>query len=219
MAENAVDTTVVGNVAVIRRSIWPLSTATGPSPPATPTVCSRSTPPRGQIRVLDNTNLDRETTGSYTLDACRSTTALNTSATQTVTVNITDVNDNTPVIDPGQSLRRRRECGRRHRGRQRLGHPTLDLATVYGNWTITAGNADGVFEIDAASGQIRVLDNTNLDRETTGSYTLTLQVDDGAQHLRHADGHRQRQRRQRQHARSSTQARPSPSPRTPQTPP
>ena len=144
----------------------------------------------GQIRVLDNTNLDRETTGSYTL-TLQVDDGVNTSATQTVTVNITDVNDNTPVIDPGQSF----AVAENAADATVVGSVSvsdLDLATVYGNWTITAGNADGVFEIDAASGQIRVLDNTNLDRETTGSYTLTLQVDDGAQHLRHADGHRQR---------------------------
>ena len=145
-----------------------------------PTACSRSTPPRGQIRVLDNTNLDRETTNTYSLTV-QVEDGVDTSATQTVTVNITDVNDNAPVIGPGQSFAVvRRTAADTTLPSAPSPSATLDLATLYGNWTITAGNADGVFEIDAASGQIRVLDNTNLDREDNGrSYTLTVQVEDG----------------------------------------
>ena len=41
------------------------------------------------------------------------------------------------------------------------------------------GNGDGVFTIDAATGQITVDDNTSLDRETTASYNLIVTVTDG----------------------------------------
>jgi VCBS repeat-containing protein len=47
------------------------------------------------------------------------------------------------------------------------------------NWTITAGNTDGIFAIDVATGAISVTDNTNLNFEATSSYTLTVTVADG----------------------------------------
>ncbi|MFY0652799.1 MAG: cadherin domain-containing protein [Cyclobacteriaceae bacterium] len=46
-------------------------------------------------------------------------------------------------------------------------------------WSITDGNADGIFTIGAADGIISVTDNTNLDRETTDIYTITVTVSDG----------------------------------------
>ena len=55
----------------------------------------------------------------------------------------------------------------------------VDTVGLIQNWAITSGNADGVFEIDAASGEIRVLDNTLLNFETTASYVLGLTVQDG----------------------------------------
>ena len=47
-------------------------------------------------------------------------------------------------------------------------------------YSITAGNGDGIFAIDGSSGQITVVDNTNLDYETTQQYVLTIQATDGA---------------------------------------
>ena len=44
---------------------------------------------------------------------------------------------------------------------------------------ITAGNGDGIFQINSSTGEITIADNTNLDYETTTSYTLTLTVGDG----------------------------------------
>jgi VCBS repeat-containing protein len=56
----------------------------------------------------------------------------------------------------------------------------IDTVGVIQNWMISSGNVDGVFEIDSASGEIRVLDNTLLNFETTASYMLGLTVEDGA---------------------------------------
>jgi hypothetical protein len=53
-------------------------------------------------------------------------------------------------------------------------------ATATLTYSITAGNADGIFTIDANTGEITVADNTNLDRETTASYGLTVEVSDGS---------------------------------------
>ena len=45
-------------------------------------------------------------------------------------------------------------------------------------YSIAGGNEDGKFDIDGSSGAITVEDD--LDHETTDSYTLTVQVDDGS---------------------------------------
>ncbi|GAA4305765.1 Ig-like domain-containing protein [Compostibacter hankyongensis] len=46
-------------------------------------------------------------------------------------------------------------------------------------WTITGGNTDSAFAINAAAGEITVADSSKLDYETKPSYTLTLTVSDG----------------------------------------
>ncbi|MDH5571793.1 MAG: cadherin repeat domain-containing protein, partial [Gammaproteobacteria bacterium] len=43
---------------------------------------------------------------------------------------------------------------------------------------ITAGNSQGIFSINSATGQITIADNTRLDYETTTAYALTVQVQD-----------------------------------------
>ena len=48
------------------------------------------------------------------------------------------------------------------------------------SYSITAGNGDGVFTIDANTGQITIADNSNLDYGTTSQYTLTIQASDGS---------------------------------------
>jgi uncharacterized repeat protein (TIGR01451 family) len=47
------------------------------------------------------------------------------------------------------------------------------------SYAITAGNDDGVFAMDSSTGQITIMDNTNLDYETKPNYLLTVQVSDG----------------------------------------
>ena len=44
------------------------------------------------------------------------------------------------------------------------------------DWTITGGDADGVFSIDPATGEITIANNTTLDFETTTSYSITITV-------------------------------------------
>ncbi|MEN8120319.1 MAG: Calx-beta domain-containing protein, partial [Bacteroidota bacterium] len=46
-------------------------------------------------------------------------------------------------------------------------------------YSIVSGNGDGIFSINASTGQITVTDNTNLDYETTSSYSLVVRADDG----------------------------------------
>ncbi len=54
-----------------------------------------------------------------------------------------------------------------------------DPGDLLQNWAIVSGNDDGVFEIDPASGAIRIADATHLDHESTASYSLGIRVSDG----------------------------------------
>ena len=115
---------------------------------------------------------------------------------QTVTVNLTDVND----VDAGghrrPDLQRRREHGQRHaRSAPSLATDGDVTPTTFQSWTITGGTGATAFAINAATGQITVADGaaTRL-RDDTELHA----AGDGLrrrQHLRGADGDRQPDRR------------------------
>jgi len=131
----------------------------------------------GEITVADNTNLDFETTTSYTLSLTVSDGTL-TSAIETVVINVTAANDNAPVITGGQTYNVS-EGAANGTSLGTVAATDADAGTTFSNWTITGGNADGIFAINSASGEITVTHNSNLDFETTNSYTLSLTVSDG----------------------------------------
>jgi hypothetical protein len=54
-----------------------------------------------------------------------------------------------------------------------------DAGTAFSNWTITSGNTDGAFAIDANTGAITVANGAALNYESTLSYSLGLTVSDG----------------------------------------
>jgi len=100
------------------------------------------------------------------------------SHSELVTITVTPQNDNDPVITAAQmfSLSELAANG------FSLGNAVatdVDTGSTLSGWSISGGNADGVFAIDGASGEITVADNTNLDFDTTPSYTLSLTVSDG----------------------------------------
>jgi RHS repeat-associated protein len=131
----------------------------------------------GEITVIDNVNLDRESTDVYVLSVTV-TDGPNLSATETVTINVLDVNDNPPVIPPGQSFPVSEAASN---GFVVGTVQATDADTVGGpllSWQITGGNSDGIFAINGVSGEITVVDNSNLDRETTDLYILTVTVSD-----------------------------------------
>jgi VCBS repeat-containing protein len=131
----------------------------------------------GIVTVANGSLLDYETAASHTITV-RATSADSSTTTRTFMIDLIDLNDTPPVITPGQQF------------------SVSELAavgTVVGNsaatdadgtgtlqsWTITGGNIDNVFSINAATGRITVTDITRLNFETTSSYTLTLTVSDG----------------------------------------
>lgn len=55
----------------------------------------------------------------------------------------------------------------------------IDTTDTLSGWQITSGNSQGLFQIDAATGQLQLAPAGNLDYETTTSYLIGIQVSDG----------------------------------------
>ena len=117
--------------------------------------------------------LDYETTSSYALTVSVSD-GIHTTA-DTVTVNITNINDNSPVITAGLGTYSQSEDAE-------LGNSVTTLAAndpdaLPLSYTITAGNDNGTFAINSNTGEITIA--KTLDYETTNNYNLTVNVSDG----------------------------------------
>ena len=126
----------------------------------------------GAITVADTTNLDYETTASYDL-VVRATDGT-TPDTETITITITDVA--LTVTDTSANLAETAAVSAAVVDVDNTGDDDISPLA----WSIASGNDDGVFAIGATTGAITVADTTNLDRETTASYDLVVQVSDGA---------------------------------------
>ncbi|MCD9460038.1 choice-of-anchor D domain-containing protein [Marinibactrum halimedae] len=85
---------------------------------------------------------------------------------------------NAPVITAGQTFTVA-ENAANAASLGTLAATDADGATTFSNWAITAGNTAGVFALDASSGELTIASNTNLDAETSASYSLTITVSDG----------------------------------------
>ena len=98
--------------------------------------------------------------------------------TASVTITVLDVNDNTPVFN--QSAYRSTVSEN-----QVLVTPIISFTATDGDsgtnavlsYSITSGNDQGAFSLDSISGVLLIAGA--LDRETTASYNLTVQVADG----------------------------------------
>ena len=135
----------------------------------------------GQITVVDNTNLDFETTTQYVLTVNATDGSLNDTAD--ITIDITNVNDVAPLINDATAptLPENSANGTNvYNVNDANTSNDTDLEGDAITYAITAGNTDGIFSIDVNTGQITVVDNTNLDFETTTQYVLTVNATDGS---------------------------------------
>ena len=98
--------------------------------------------------------------------------------TQAITIVVTDVNDNTPVITAGQSFANVSEDSAAGTELGAVIATDADAGTTFQSWAITDGNSAGDFAIDQASGVLSVASGASLDFETKPSYTLELTVQD-----------------------------------------
>ncbi|WP_404307819.1 DUF4347 domain-containing protein [Neorhodopirellula lusitana] len=134
----------------------------------------------GQITTTGSPLLDRESTASYTLGITVSD-GTNVSTAGTVTINVTDTNDNKPVITPGQTLNIDENVAEGTATDEAIATTDADQSTTLSSWTIVGGTGAGLFDINATTGVVTTGTGTSLDRENAGSYTLQVTVSDGVQ--------------------------------------
>ena len=125
----------------------------------------------GEITVADRTQLDFETVNTHNLTLAVSDGEYQTSAT--VSINVTDAND-TPDIENQTFTLAEDETNGATVGTVAANDADEDNIT----YSITAGNNDGIFAIDADTGEITLADSSQIDFETTESYNLTVEVSD-----------------------------------------
>ncbi|KAL4226468.1 Protocadherin Fat 4 [Mactra antiquata] len=100
------------------------------------------------------------------------------SATATVTITITNYNDGTPEFDPGfYAISLSENTGN---GVTVVTVSIVDVGDITFTYSIVSGNGDNIFDITGTTdtADIIVNNNTNLDFETTSSYSLVIDVTD-----------------------------------------
>jgi endo-1,4-beta-xylanase len=174
--ENVAEGTVVGTVAATDNdsgttlSQWQMTDASGKF------VLDAAT---GAISLGVGQSLDFEAGVSYAVSVSVYD-GYRRSATETVTINVTNLNDNAPVITAGQSYR---IDGGSDNNVAKVGATDADDTnqpgfTTLSNWAITSGNTNNVFRINS-SGTLQVARPLLIDWRRS-SYSLGSRVSDGA---------------------------------------
>jgi VCBS repeat-containing protein len=96
------------------------------------------------------------------------------SGSATITVNLNDVNE-TPVVQAATFTVDENAAASTAVGTVAFTDPDAGQTHTF---SITAGNTDGAFAIDAATGAITVANPAALDFETTTTFALTVTVTD-----------------------------------------
>jgi hypothetical protein len=98
--------------------------------------------------------------------------------TQSLLVTVADVNDNAPVVAPGQQLVLA-EASVNGSVVGTVQAVDADGSNALAGWLISGGNVGGAFAIDPATGRITVADASRVDYESTPQFTLQISVTDG----------------------------------------
>jgi hypothetical protein len=129
----------------------------------------------GELSV--NAGLDRETTSTYNLTVTVTDDSPdNLQGTAAITVNISDVNDNAPVLPASGPFSIAETASAGTDVGTSVTATDADTSGTH-SYSIIGGTGEGVFDIDTSTGQISV--NGTLDYEATTSYTLDVEVTDG----------------------------------------
>ncbi|MBI5041269.1 MAG: cadherin domain-containing protein, partial [Gammaproteobacteria bacterium] len=166
--ENSVNGTVVGTVAATDQDGDALSYSITAGNTNNAFAINAAT---GQITVNNANALDFETTPSFSLTVQVSDGTLTDTAA--VTINLSNVND-APVVN-------NQNFGVDENSANGTVVGSVAATDADGNtlsYSITAGNTNNAFTINAATGQITVNNASALDFETTPSFGLTVQVQD-----------------------------------------
>jgi len=132
-------------------------------------------PSTGQITVADSSVLNYEAIPSFalTVQVIDNGTAL-LSKTATVTINLTNLNEQPAISDRTFSLPENTGNGTLM-GTVAASDPDAGQSLTY---SFTAGNTNNAFAINPSTGQITVADSSVLNYEAISSFALTVQVVD-----------------------------------------
>ena len=172
IAENIANAAVVGSVAATDVD----SAITGYSIVAGNIGSAFAIDASGQITVADTTAIDYETTINFSL-GITATDGTNTSVTETVVVDVNDVNDTAPVVSAAGPF----SIAEDDANATVVGSVSATDADGVGavtGYSIVSGDTGSAFAISAA-GQITVADTTAIDYETTISFSLGITATDG----------------------------------------
>ncbi len=133
----------------------------------------------GAITVADSNQLDYESVASFALTV-QASDGVN-SDTASVTVNLSNLNDNAPSIsDVTVTLAENSVNGTAVTNLDDVFTGSdLDRDGESLTYSIVGGNDSGAFSIDASTGSITVSDSSQLDYESVTSFALTVQASDG----------------------------------------
>ena len=129
----------------------------------------------GEISLQSGKSLDYENKTSHTIQVTVND-GTNTSAAKTITINVDDVNDNTPAITSNAF-----SVDEDIADTTAIGTVAFtDVDTINGttSYAITS-DPDNLFEINASTGEISLQSGKSLDYENKTSHTIQVTVNDG----------------------------------------
>ncbi|MEP3479784.1 MAG: cadherin domain-containing protein [Fuerstiella sp.] len=124
-------------------------------------------------------SIDFEATGSSQTLTARATSADGSTEAASFVIQISDENDNPPVITSAQRFQVA-ETATNGTIVDVVDATDADTVGSLQAWAIVSGNSDGIFTIDS-SGIISVTDNSLLNHESQSQYVLQIVVSDGQQ--------------------------------------
>ena len=138
-------------------------------------------PTTGAVTVRSGAVLDREAATNYTLDVRAedgATPALFT--TQTLTISLNDLNDNTPNITSAVAMAvDENSASGAHVGTVVATDADATAPNNALTYTSTGGTGLTLFDVNPSTGEVTVRSGAVLDRELATSYTLDIKVTDG----------------------------------------
>lgn len=131
----------------------------------------------GLITVANAALLNFEVTPSFTLQVTATDNGSpNLSDVETITINLIDVPENTAPTFPAAGPFSVAENAANNTVVGSVSATDPDGNTI--TYTITGGNTDNIFAINASTGAIRIANNANLNYEWDNQYTLTITATD-----------------------------------------
>lgn len=175
IAENSANGTMVGTVTARDPNLG--DTLTYSIIGGTGAAVFNINPTTGGISVANSAALNYELVTSYTLTVRVSDNGVPVlSDTETFTVNIIDLPENTAPVIPATGPFTIAENAANNTAVGTVTATDAESNTI--TYSITGGNGAGIFAINSATGAIRILSNANLNYETATSHTLTITARD-----------------------------------------